>query len=514
MTPQNELEIQGNFFAHPFAELAAEIRQNGLTGSLRASYKETKTVTYFKDGNIVFAVSNRREARLFDILLRRNRLSKDEITAIPNFANDLEFAASIQKKGLLDKAEVDDLFVVQIEDIIVDALTWQSGEWTFSSLMRIREGLSFNVDAPKLLIDYGRCLTPENTLMRFRSMEERFVPSGREAAGLSLIPEEIFVLSRITEPLPAAAIVKLARIPDAKTLNALYTLWMAGMVYRINWVPAFSETQVEAMRGARLELKREAKVSEEVEAGAEPETPAAETEEEQVAEFTMTRDQYLEQVENAATFYDVLGVSHQADADELKRAYFQLARNFHPDRYHAEGGDMLKRMQNAFTELAQAHETLKNPELREVYDYKARKELTTREKSTNKTGDIDRGILDQERGADNFETGFSLLMDGEPEEAAAFLARAVHFVPKNPRYRAYYGKALASDKAHRHKAESELQAAITLDPDNLNYKLMLVEFFIQFNLLKRAEGELTRLLAAYPSNREALAMLEKLQQTK
>ena len=513
MTPQNELEIQGNFFAHPFAELAAEIRQAGLTGSLRAAYKETKTVIYFKDGNIVFAVSNRREARLFDILLRGKRLSKDEITAIPNFAKDLEFAANLQRKGLLEKAEVDNLFVEQIEGIIIDALTWQSGEWTFSSLMRIREGLSFEVNVPKLLIDYGRCLTPENTLMRFRSMEERFVPSGREAAGLDLTPEETFVLSRITEQLSAAAIVKLARIPDAKTLNALYSLWMAGLVYRVNWVPAFSDSQVEAMRGARLELKREAKLADEPEVEAQTET-AAETEQEVEAEFTMTRDQYLEQVENAATFYDVLGVDPRSDANELKRAYFQLARNFHPDRYHAEGGEMLKRMQNAFTELAQAHETLKNPDLREVYDYKARKELTAREKSTNKAGDVDRDVLDQERAADNFETGFSLLMDGEAEEAAAFFARAVHFVPKNPRYRAYYGKALASDRSQRHKAESELQAAISLDPDNLNYKIMLVEFFIQFNLLKRAEGELTRLLAAYPSNREALAMLEKLQQTK
>jgi len=512
MTPQTELEIQGNFFAHPFAELAAEIRQTGLTGSLRASYKETKSVTYFKDGNVVFAVSNRREARLFDILLRRNRLSKDEITKIANFANDLQFAADLQKKGLLDKAEVDNLFTEQIEAIIIDALTWQSGEWTFSSLMRIRDGLAFDVNTPKLLMDYGRCLTPENTLSRFRSMEETFVPSGRDAAGLSLIPEETFVLSRITEPLSAAAIVKLARIPDAKTLSSLYALWMAGLVYRMNWVPTFSQAQVEAMRGARIELKREAKLSEEAEVDVKAEAPEAETQpDEQV--FTMTRDDYLDQVENAATFYDVLGVDQRADADELKRAYFQLARNFHPDRYHAEGGEMLKRMQNAFTELAQAHETLKNPELREVYDYKMRKELTAREKSTNVGGDVDRGVLDQERAADNFETGFSLLMDGESEEATAFLARAVHFGPKNPRYRAYYGKALAADKSQRHKAESELQAAISLDPDNVNYKIMLADFFIQFNLRKRAEGELTRLLAAYPSNREAAAMLEKLQQT-
>jgi len=287
---------------------------------------------------------------------------------------------------------------------------------------------------------------------------------------------------------------------------------MAGLVYRMNWVPAFSQMQVEAMRGARIELKREAKLSADADVETKAEAPEAETQP-QEQEFTMTRDNYLDQVETAATFYDVLGVSQRADADELKRAYFQLARNFHPDRYHAEGGEMLKRMQNAFTELAQAHETLKNPELRDVYDYKMRKELTAREKTPKQGGEVDRAELDKERAADNFETGFSLLMDGEAEAATPFLARAVHFVPKNPRYRAYYGKALASDRSHRHKAESELQAAISLDPDNVNYRIMLADFFIQFNLLKRAEGELTRLLASYPTNREAISMLEKLQQT-
>ena len=141
---------------------------------------------------------------------------------------------------------------------------------------------------------------------------------------------------------------------------------MAGLVYRINWVPAISETQVEAMRGARLELKREAKLSDKPEAEEQTE-PAAETKQEEEAEFTMSRDQYLEQVENAATFYDVLGVPQRADTDELKRAYFQLARNFHPDRYHSEGGEMLKRMQNAFRRII--------PALGQHLNYRSRKSL-------------------------------------------------------------------------------------------------------------------------------------------
>ena len=103
-----------------------------------------------------------------------------------------------------------------------------------------------------------------------------------------------------------------------------------------------------------------------------------------------------------------------------------------------------------------------------------------------------------------------MLMDNEIDEALPFLARAVHFAPKNARYRAYYGKALSADEKQRHKAEAEIQAALKIDPNNPTFRILLAEFYIQFNVLKRAEGELTRLLAMFPSNREARELLDRI----
>ena len=102
-------------------------------------------------------------------------------------------------------------------------------------------------------------------------------------------------------------------------------------------------------------------------------------------------------------------------------------------------------------------------------------------------------------------------MDNEHEQALPFLARAVHFAPKNARYHAYYGRALSNDSKQRHKAEGEMQAALKLDPNNPTFRILLAEFFIEVNLLKRAEGELKRLLDVFPNNREARDLLAKLQ---
>ena len=106
-------------------------------------------------------------------------------------------------------------------------------------------------------------------------------------------------------------------------------------------------------------------------------------------------------MEKSETYYDILGVDSKAETDELKRAYFFLAKNFHPDRYHSEGGDLLKRIQNAFTELAQAHETLKNADSREVYDYRMRKEIAERERR-QESGETDAPDIRIQQAADEF----------------------------------------------------------------------------------------------------------------
>ena len=42
-----------------------------------------------------------------------------------------------------------------------------------------------------------------------------------------------------------------------------------------------------------------------------------------------------------ADFYDLLGVSRDADADTLKRSYRRLARQYHPDINKDPGGFLI-----------------------------------------------------------------------------------------------------------------------------------------------------------------------------
>jgi len=510
MNPQTDLEIKGSLYAHPFAELLAEIAQARLNGSLRISDKEKKRVVYFKGGSVVFAVSNARTSRLFAILLHRDRLTKDDLGQIPNFANDIELSEYLKEKNFLTKLDCDRLFSEQIEGIIVDLLSWSSGDWSFSSLARIRDGLAFEIKTTELLIDFGRCMAVNAMLARFRSLDESFGRTDVKEIAYGLKPEEAFVLSRADDGgLTAAGLVSVAAMSQSDALQAIYTLWLGGLLVRHDWQQAFPKATISAMRNTKLELKTEAK---RVEAAAPDAVPvkAPPLPVPKEPDPVISLSDYLDRVEKANTHYDILGVDVKADAEELKLSYFGLAKMFHPDRYHAEGGQQLKRIQHAFTELAQAHETLKNPVTREVYDYRMRKELAEREKR-EAAGNQGREIERVEQAAEHFARGYNLLIDEEYDASLPFFARAVHFAPKNARYHAYFGRALASDEKQRHKAEAEMQTALRLDPNEPAFRIMLTEFFIQYKLLKRAEGELTRLLAKFPSNREGRELLVSLQ---
>jgi len=61
-------------------------------------------------------------------------------------------------------------------------------------------------------------------------------------------------------------------------------------------------------------------------------------------------------------YYSVLGVDRKASAEDIKRAYRKLARKYHPDVSKERDAE------EKFKEVAEAYETLKDPEKRAAFD--------------------------------------------------------------------------------------------------------------------------------------------------
>ncbi len=68
---------------------------------------------------------------------------------------------------------------------------------------------------------------------------------------------------------------------------------------------------------------------------------------------------------SARDYYHILGIPRTASADDIKKSYRRLARQYHPDLH---SGGKKTEMEKKFKELNEAHEVLSDPDKRKKYD--------------------------------------------------------------------------------------------------------------------------------------------------
>ncbi len=524
---ETKLEVGGRLAKHLCAELFAEIAQAEFNGSLRLSRESQKVIVYFENGAMIFAVSNSRDNQLFEILLAENIISREKLKKIEGFTNDVHLAKKLADEGILSKHAIESIFMIQISKIINSILAWDSGEWQFSPLARIKEGIGVKLDVRKLLREYSKNIVIKEILGRFRSVTEKFSLRTDDTNYLDLnpTPNEAFILSRIGEDtLTIDEIRSMSGLDSDEVFMILYGLWLGGVIKRQNWNSIIKPSDVSKISEAKLTLTRSATSFEDQQeiSRLEKETArqAKEAEEKEAEDLRqkekgqdVSLEVYLKRIEAAATHYEMFDVSSDSDIGSIKKIYFNYAKNFHPDLFHKKIRDEKHaQIQKAFTEIARAYDTLKDKDSREVYDFKLRKVI---EAAAKKTGSdvVEKEDFESNKNAqtasDQFESGFNLLMSGDYEKALPFLERAVALNGEEAHYHAYLGKALSNIKKHRHRAESEMQIAIHLDDRNSEYRMMLAELYLDIGLTVRAQGELRKLLEIRPNNKEAQSLLDR-----
>jgi curved DNA-binding protein CbpA len=486
---QSDRQTDGQLSERPLVELLREIIDARLSGALRLSRAPVKVAVYFEKGDVVFGTSNLRAHRLREVLKRHGVLGR-ELDGFSSSMSDEELGTSLVNKGLLTEAALQDARRAQATEVLRVALLWGTGDWSYDPRVRLAPEARVTIDVNNLLLECARHLPLAFLRSRAIATARNYLITKHDQSFLSPTETRTFayIVQNSNEANPAALVRNGLREQDA--LRAIYALFVGGLVQPHDYQTILTE-------GSRTQP-----------AAARPPVAAP------PAENTTTEDDVnalFTRLYSAKTHYDVLDIASTANLRDIKAAYHDLARRYHPDRFHQS--ELRPKIESAFARIGRAYETLSDDVRRRDYNKtltskKPGKLAAAKEPAVTKETGQSEPLNDRAEAA--FQLGAEAMERNQYVEAMRCFGEAAMLAPRVARYRAYYGSALMHNPTQRRTAETELQAALKMEPNNAGFRVMLAKLYQQIGLRKRAESEATRALSEDPTNASARALLSSL----
>ena len=157
-------------------------------------------------------------------------------------------------------------------------------------------------------------------------------------------------------------------------------------------------------------------------------------------------------------YHELLGVPRAADVKTVKRAYFELSKEFHPDRYFRRDlGPFTLRLKRVFERIAEAYELLSDPTTRievertleqssvaaepevKVEGVGTTAQAAKRARAALHPAHLRQLALRKNKAKSFFESGMAAFQDGRWLEAAAGVRLAIAFDPANQAYKESFG---------------------------------------------------------------------------
>jgi CheY-like chemotaxis protein/tetratricopeptide (TPR) repeat protein len=517
-------EQQGSLKRVPFARLLQRLYAQKATGSLlllrdAAKKDATKKIVNFVDGYPVSVKSNVLGECLGQILVSRRLISEKALAeSVQRMqAEKRQQGQILVEMGALSPYNLQRALVEQVEAKLYEVFSWPDGKFMF------KEGPPARADV-EVALGLERppaALILEGIRRHYGDARQRAVLDGWAGQAVTLSPDPLMRLQDISaEPAEVAYINSIGteRIDDIlgrapisrdKARLLLVALSEAGML-----APAYGASA--RRRGAPAAAAAAPSPPQGVVAAVVPPQasgPLSGGQLSMVAETVRTQD-----------YFWTLGVSRDASAAEIDRAYDAHARGFHADRYRHSSEEDRRVAQEVFERLSEAHRVLRDPSRRRAY-------IARLDREENGTTAISGDITSADAiypappapapsSASNaaaralYEAGLEHLRSGRHHEAVEAFRQAARLVPNEAEYRASLGWALfreaPADARAGRAALAELRRAVQLDARNRRAAEYLAQIYAQTGQPELAIQELERLLELDPTATEAAEELRRL----
>ncbi len=468
--------IRGACHVFRLPDLLLGIQRLGKTGVLEIFYGPKLTKIFFKNGDMIFARSNQEDERFGEVLLKEGKITLEQYFEASDKLRETgqRLGTVLIELGYLKPDQLINAVRHQVVEIIYNLLTAECGYFIFNEgELPTKEAITLNLSAANIVYRGVKRITNfQYILQDFPSLDSILTLSGDPLdlfQDLALGNAGKAILSRIDGTTTLKEVLSPSQTNDFDAIKTIYALLCSRIIMvrrKDEPTPVISPEDIISEPLADIDPEFE----------------------------KMINDKHA--LCKSSDLYKVLGVDSTASQEEIKKAFFRVAKEFHPDRHFSiPSEDIKQKLHDISASINAAYTTLFDPQKKMDYDSSA-------SSGAGESGSAE-AMTNADRAEEKFEDGRAKMMTGRYEEAEQLFAQAIYFNESHPSYHYYHGLALNKLKMYKEAARS-LENAIQLNPESEHYMVELGYVFLKLGFKKRAEGNFKKVLSITPDNEKAL----------
>ncbi|VAX31291.1 hypothetical protein MNBD_NITROSPIRAE02-1052 [hydrothermal vent metagenome] len=458
--------LRGSLKDFRLPDVLKGLQKTTSTGTLEIHNDSIEKKIYIKNGDLIFASSNQASDSLAKALLSAGKMTLDQYKRTLKISEQTGKNQStiLTELGYLSTQEFIWALKNQVEMIILSSFNVTDASFEFQEgPLDADESIPLRINATNLLYHgYKKvndllylkeeCPPPDIELRLCRDPEEL-------VQHLSLSDTDRRILSYLDGKRSIKEISLLSQASDTEILKTIYALLNIGAI-------ELTEDSVQTAKGMEIDVELSEKI---------------------------------EKINNnykTLGYYGILGINEGASEEEIREAYYRVAKEFHPDKYFSLPSDDIKEKINTiFSYATEAYENLTDEAKRREYD---------RSLSVKSEKPVSKAEMAKER----FNQGRTLMMMKKYSDAVTLFAQAIYFDSSTASYQYYHGLALSKLQRFKEAAKA-INEAIKLNPQKSDYVAELGHVFLMLGFKARARNSFKRALELSPSNERALEGLLK-----
>ncbi len=153
------MSLKGNLESFFLSSILQLLQNDKKTGILLVKNAADEAQLILQEGEIIYAMSNHKEARLGNIVLNKGIITRDQLEICLNEGKQKKQALGkiLVEKGLINLDQLKRLIQIQVEEILYLILSWEFGEFDYKDVTVDLSGLIVTqVDITSIILEAAR----------------------------------------------------------------------------------------------------------------------------------------------------------------------------------------------------------------------------------------------------------------------------------------------------------------------------------------------------------------------